>query len=83
MFYKCVRRVCLIHFKGRQSDPAEGAAERILKKVRCDLFIALQKEKKLKTFNYEVTNALGIHARPAALLAQCCVGLNSQVTIKC
>ena len=30
-----------------------------------------------------MTNALGIHARPAALLAQCCVGLNSQVTIKC
>ena len=73
----------MIHFKGRQFDPAEGAAERILNKVRCDLFIALQKEKKLKTFNYEVTNALGIHARPAALLAQCCVGLNSQVTIKC
>lgn len=32
-------------------------------------------------FKYVVKNVLGIHARPAALLAQYCVGLQSSVTI--
>lgn len=36
----------------------------------------------MKSFTYEVTNSLGIHARPAALLAQCCVNLASAITIK-
>jgi D-lactate dehydrogenase len=36
----------------------------------------------MKTVQYEVTNPLGIHARPAAILAQCCVNLPSQITIK-
>ena len=36
----------------------------------------------MKTVKYEVTNPLGIHARPAAILAQCCVNLPSQITIK-
>lgn len=37
----------------------------------------------MKTITYEVTNSLGMHARPAALLAQACVSLKSQVTVKC
>lgn len=37
----------------------------------------------MKSLTYEVTNALGMHARPAALLAQACVSLASQVTVKC
>ena len=37
----------------------------------------------MKTMKYEVTNALGIHARPAAFLAQTCVNLPSQITIRC
>ena len=36
----------------------------------------------MKSFTYEVTNSLGIHARPAALLAQCCVNLASAITVK-
>ena len=36
----------------------------------------------MKSFTYVVKSPLGIHARPAALLAQGCVGLNSQVTIR-
>lgn len=36
----------------------------------------------MKSFNYEVTNDLGIHARPAALVAQACVEFKSAVTIK-
>ncbi|MBM6842064.1 HPr family phosphocarrier protein [[Clostridium] spiroforme] len=35
----------------------------------------------MKEINYVVKNALGIHARPAALLAQCCVNFKSSVTI--
>ncbi|HAE44301.1 MAG TPA: HPr family phosphocarrier protein, partial [Lachnospiraceae bacterium] len=31
----------------------------------------------MKSFNYEVTSDLGIHARPAANLAQTCVNLAS------
>ena len=30
---------------------------------------------------YEVTNPLGVHARPCALFAQCCVGFKSAVTV--
>ena len=37
----------------------------------------------MKTISYTVNNALGMHARPAAFLAQCCVGLSSQITIRC
>ena len=36
----------------------------------------------MKTVQYEVTSPMGIHARPAAILAQCCVNLPSQITIK-
>ncbi len=36
----------------------------------------------MTTMNYEVTGALGMHARPAAFLAQTCVGLSSQITVK-
>lgn len=35
----------------------------------------------MKEINYVVNNSLGIHARPAALLAQCCVNFKSAVTI--
>ncbi len=37
----------------------------------------------MKLFRCKVENPLGIHARPAALLAQLCVGIRSTVTIKC
>ena len=37
----------------------------------------------MTTITFEVKNALGVHARPAAFLAQACVGLASQVTLKC
>ncbi len=37
----------------------------------------------MKELTYVVTNPLGIHARPAALLAQCCVNYKSAVTITC
>ena len=37
----------------------------------------------MKQFRCKVENPLGIHARPAALLAQLCVGLRSSVTIRC
>ena len=37
----------------------------------------------MKQFRCIVENPMGIHARPAALLAQLCVGLNSIVTITC
>ena len=36
----------------------------------------------MKSFTYEVTNPMGIHARPATLLAQVCVDLPSQITIR-
>ena len=37
----------------------------------------------MKTIHYTVTNPTGIHARPAAFLAQTCVDLSSQITIRC
>lgn len=37
----------------------------------------------MKQFRCVVENPMGIHARPAALLAQLCVGLKSSVTITC
>lgn len=37
----------------------------------------------MKELTYIVNNPLGIHARPAALLAQCCVNFRSSVTITC
>ena len=37
----------------------------------------------MKTISYTVTNPTGIHARPAAFLAQTCVDLSSQITIRC
>ena len=37
----------------------------------------------MKTITYTVTNPTGIHARPAAFLAQTCVDLTSQITIRC
>ena len=36
----------------------------------------------MKTFNYVVTNVLGIHARPAAMLAQACTNFKSAVVIE-
>lgn len=37
----------------------------------------------MQTIQFEVTNPFGIHARPAAILAQACVKMSSQVTVKC
>ena len=36
----------------------------------------------MKSFEYSVKNPLGIHARPAALLAQACTGIKSNVTLE-
>jgi len=36
----------------------------------------------MKTFEYHVKNALGIHARPAALIAQACTEFKSSVTLE-
>lgn len=36
----------------------------------------------MKKLEYVIKNPLGVHARPAALLAQCCVDLKSAVTIR-
>jgi D-lactate dehydrogenase len=36
----------------------------------------------MKTFEIQVKNALGIHARPAALIAQACTDMKSQVTLE-
>ena len=37
----------------------------------------------MKVINYEVKNPLGIHARPAAILAQACTNFKAAVTIEC
>ncbi len=37
----------------------------------------------MKSFRCVVENPIGIHARPAALIAQFCVGIKSTVTIEC
>ena len=37
----------------------------------------------MQTIQFEVTNPFGIHARPAAILAQACVKMSSQITVKC
>ncbi len=37
----------------------------------------------MKSFIHVVRSPLGVHARPAALVAQGCVGLSSRITIKC
>ena len=37
----------------------------------------------MTTITYEVTGPLGLHARPAAFLAQTCVNLTSQISVKC
>ena len=37
----------------------------------------------MKSLQYAVKNPLGIHARPAALLAQACTDLKSAVTLEC
>ena len=36
----------------------------------------------MKKISYVVTNPLGVHARPCALLAQCCVNFKSYITVK-
>ena len=36
----------------------------------------------MKEIKYVVTNPLGVHARPCALLAQCCVNYKSTVLVK-
>ena len=35
----------------------------------------------MKEIVYQVTNPMGVHARPCALLAQCCVNFKSIVTV--
>ncbi len=42
-----------------------------------------EKENKMKSFDYQVVNSLGIHARPAAMLAQACTNYKSSVMIEC
>ena len=37
----------------------------------------------MNVINYEVKNPLGIHARPAAILAQACTNFKAAVTIEC
>lgn len=37
----------------------------------------------MEKFEYVVKNPLGIHARPAAHIAQACIAMKSQVTIEC
>ena len=37
----------------------------------------------MKTARFEIQTEVGIHARPAAMIAQICVALPSQVTFKC
>ena len=37
----------------------------------------------MKSLKYTVTNTLGIHARPATLIAQACTGFKSNVVIEC
>ncbi len=37
----------------------------------------------MKEIKYVVTNPLGVHARPCALLAQCCVNYKSTILVKC
>ncbi len=37
----------------------------------------------MKSLQYSVKNPLGIHARPAALLAQACTDIKSSVTLEC
>ena len=37
----------------------------------------------MKTTTFHVTNPAGIHARPAAFLAQACVDMSSQITLRC
>lgn len=36
----------------------------------------------MKKIKYVVTNPLGVHARPCALLAQCCVNYKSEILVK-
>ena len=36
----------------------------------------------MREIKYVVTNPLGVHARPCALLAQCCVNYKSEVLVK-
>ena len=37
----------------------------------------------MKSLQYTVKTSLGIHARPAAMIAQACTALKSEVTIEC
>jgi len=37
----------------------------------------------MKQIEYVISNPLGVHARPAAQLAQCCVSFKSQITLTC
>ena len=37
----------------------------------------------MKKITYEITNPLGMHARPAAFVAQACVAVPSQIILKC
>ena len=37
----------------------------------------------MRKISFQVTNPAGLHARPAAFLAQACVELPSQITVRC
>ena len=37
----------------------------------------------MRKISFQVTNPTGLHARPAAFLAQACVELPSQITVRC
>ena len=41
----------------------------------------MEEAEKMKEIIYVVNNSLGIHARPAALLAQCCINFKSEVMV--
>ena len=43
----------------------------------------LREGKSMKKLQYTVKNSLGIHARPAALLAQACTNFKSAVMVEC
>lgn len=47
------------------------------------MIFAGDEKTKMKVINYEVKNPLGIHARPAAILAQACTNFKAAVTIEC
>ena len=49
----------------------------------CNMILIRKKGTVMRSILYAVKNPLGIHARPAALLAQACTDLKSSVTLEC